>query len=125
MLSYAFPKFREMKYGIVDNSLEAAKKLWFLSAMPDTIAALDSGKLKELDIQEVDGLKVVCGRAFVGLQKIFGKSNLPVIMSSTRVAYLIMLHAHYHDHAGRDVTMTMSRHDAWIVNAKRLAKQIV
>ena len=64
------------------------------------------------------------GRAAVGLKKCFGQDFLPIVMGSTRVAYLIMLHAHCRDHTGRDVTMAMSRLDAWIVGAKRLAKRI-
>ena len=46
-------------------------------------------------------------------------------MGSTRVAYLIMLDAHYQDHTGRDIKLAMSRKTAWIVNAKRLSNQIV
>ena len=119
--------FHKKKYDSTDEAsrIAYAKKLWFLTVMPDTIAAMDSGKLKELDVQEIDGLKVVCGRASVGLQKFFGNNHLPIVMGHSRVAYLLMLHAHDKDHAGRDVTMAMSRHDAWIVNAKRLSKKIV
>ena len=36
-----------------------------------------------------------------------------------------MLAAHNFDHAGRDVTQAIARQDVWIVNAKKLAKQIV
>ena len=100
------------------NHLNDAKHLWFVSAMPETVAAQAAGKLRELDIQELNGLKVIRGRASTGLQHFFGSKYLPVIMNSTRVAYLIMLNAHCQDHAGRDVTMAMSRHDAWIINAK-------
>ena len=105
--------------------LQNAKKLWFLSAMPATIAAIRAGRLRELDIQEIDGLKVVQGRAASGMQKFFGQNSLPVIMGSTRVAYLIMLDAHCKDHTGRDITLAMSRHTAWIINAKKLSKNIV
>ena len=107
------------------NLVKEAKHLWFLSAMKETIEAMDAGKLKELDLQDIDGLKVVSGRASAGLQNFLGSNYLPVIMGSTRVAYLIMLHSHNKDHAGRDVTLAMSRHVAWIVNAKRLSKKIV
>ena len=78
---------------------------------------MNAGKLNELDIQDINGLKVVCGRASAGLQNFLGSNFLPVIMASTRVAYLIMLDSHK-DHAGRDVTLAMSRHEARIVNAK-------
>ena len=107
------------------NAFKGAKKLWFLSAMAETVSAQASGKLRELDLHTMDGLLVVCGRASTGLQYYLGSNFLPVIMGSTRVAYLIMLDSHCKDHAGRDVTMAMSRHEAWIVNAKPLAKKIV
>ena len=105
--------------------LQHSKKLWFHSAMPATIAAVKAGRLRELDIQEIDGLQVVQGRAASGMQKFFGQNSLPVIMGSTRIAYLIMLDAHCMDHTGRDITLAMSRHTAWIVNAKKLSKNIV
>ena len=86
---------------------------------------VNSSKLRELDLHTMDGLLVVCGRASTGLQYYLGSNFLPVIMGSTRVAYLIMLDLHCKDHAGRAFTMTMSFHEAWMVNAKPLAKKIV
>ena len=58
------------------------------------------------------------------MKKFFGEGTLPFIMASTRVAHLIMLDAHYQDHAGKDITLATSRHSAWIVNATKLAKEI-
>ena len=119
--------FRPRNAQVVSQAslIQSAKRLWFISAMPDTLSALDSGRLRELDIQVIDGLQVVHGRASHGLQRYFGSSYLPVLMATSRVAFLIMLHAHSQDHAGRDITVSMSRHEAWIVNAKQLAKQII
>ena len=65
-----------------------AKKLWFLSVMNDTREAMRGGKLKELNVVEVDGLLVIIGRAQTGLQKLYGTNSLPVIMGDTRVAEL-------------------------------------
>ena len=110
---------------VSSSMVEEAKRLWFLSAMGETVEAQNAGKLRELDLKDVNGLKVICGRASVGMQNFLGSNYLPVIMASTRVAYLIMLDAHCKDHAGRDVTMATSRHEAWIVKAKGLAKKIV
>ena len=102
-----------------------AKVLWFRSAMKDTLEAQAKGRLKELDIEDVDGMKVVVGRAQTGLRQLFGQNYLPVIMGSTRVAELIMTSAHYKDHTGREITQAMARHEAWIVNAKKLAKLVI
>ena len=46
-------------------------------------------------------------------------------MGNTRVAELIMLSAHWKDHTGKDITMAMARHEAWIINARKLARQII
>ena len=92
--------------------------------MPDTVAALKAGRLKELDIKDDNGMRVIQGRAASGMMKFFGQDTLPVIMGSTRIAYLIMLDAHNQDHTAKDITIATSRHTAWIVNASKLAKQI-
>ena len=107
------------------NAFQGSKKLWFLSAMTEAVSTQASGKLRELDLHTKDGLLVVCSRESNCLQYYLGSNFLPVIMGSTRVAYLTMLDSHCKDHASRDVTMVMSRHEAWIVNAKPLAKKIV
>ena len=104
--------------------LQHAKRLWFLAVMPETKAARDAGRLRELNVKEDDGIIVVEGRASSGMRQFFGQNNLPVIMGSTRVAYLVMLEAHNQDHAGIDITLATSRHTAWIVNARKLANQI-
>ena len=119
--------FHKIRYGESDvgQRVAIAKNLWFRSVMDDTNDALVNGKLKELDVKDIDGLKVVLGRAEIGLQKFFGKNYLPVIMGHTRVAELIMMSAHWKDHTGRDITMATARHEAWIINAKKLAKLLI
>ena len=59
--------------------------------MKDTGAAADNGKLKSLFTEEREGMIVVVGRAKHGLRKLFGKEYLPVLVSKSRIAYLIML----------------------------------
>jgi hypothetical protein len=103
----------QYKLGSVEAAatLNHAKKLWFQTAMKDTHDALAKGRLRELDIQQSDGLLVTAGRAKAGLTKFFGKESLPVIMGHTRVAYLVMLAAHGKDHCGRDITMATAHHE--------------
>ena len=75
-------------------------------------------------VEERDGVIIVVGRAKKGLQKLFGKDCLPVLMSKSRVAELIMLWAHYQNHDARDITMAIACKKAWIIKAKRLASSI-
>ena len=104
--------------------IELAERAWYRHAMKDTRHALKGGKLRYLLCEEREGMIVVIGRAKHGLQKFFGKNYLPVIMSHSRVAFLIMLWAHKENHDGRDVTMSIACRKAWIVGAKKLASSI-
>ena len=114
------------KRGVIDNSaiVDSAERLWFLYAMEDTSTARDRGKLKSLFVDEKDGLIVVIGRAKTGMSKVFGKEFLPILMKTSRIAYLIMLWAHNTNHDGRDLTMSIANSKAWIVGAKSLATSI-
>ena len=104
--------------------LERAEMLWFRYAMNETKKAHSDGYLKKLYLKERDGLIVVVRRASAELSRICGKGYLPVIMAKSRVALLIMLWAHYENHDDRDITMSIARKNAWIVNAKGLASSI-
>ena len=82
--------FDSAKRSNIGQGTVDAKVLWFRSAMKDTIEAEEKGRLRELDLQNVNGMRVVIGRAKTGLRQFFGQNFLPVIMGSTRVAELIM-----------------------------------
>ena len=90
---------------------------WIKQAMPETRKAYREKKLQKLTLWEHDGLLVVSGRAMEGLKHYFGVSYLPVLMSNTRVAELIMLDSHTMDHGGRDTTLVTATQTAWIVGA--------
>ena len=42
--------------------------------MSDTRAALEAGKLRDLNLQDQGGINVICGRAPVGMKKFFVKT---------------------------------------------------
>ena len=121
-------EFFNTKFGGSSMSAQIgyAKILWFRTVMHKTREAMNNGRLKELNVRERDdGILVMVGRAQTGLQNLYGTNSLPVIMGDTFVAELIMTSAHWKDHTGQDITMAMSRMEAWIVNARKLAKKIV
>ena len=101
-----------------------AVRFWLLQAMPATFTAYKAGRLAALSLSEDEGMLRVSGRAGAGLEAAFEQSSLPVIMSETRVAFLIMLYSHERDHAGRDITYHHSRTLAWVVGGRRLAGRI-
>ena len=107
------------------TSREMAVRFWFRICMDSTRAAKASGKLRELTLQEEQGMLVIRGRAMSGLQQLLGAEFLPVVMACERIATLIMLKSHEKcDHKSVDITLATSRRHCWIVGGRRLSKTI-
>ena len=109
------------------RDLQAARHLLFLVSMPDTLAALKRNKLSTLCVKMQNGLMVTTGRfTEKTLAKLLGKENLPVLMSSTILAKLILRECHEEDHrkSPGDV-LARSRNHAWIHRGMALAKKVV
>ena len=88
--------------------------------MIDTRKAKVSGRLKELTIVEEQDMLVIRGRAVTGMKRLLGTDYLPVLMSSHRMAELVMLKAHVDcDHKSVDVTLFTSRQMCWIFGGRR------
>ena len=107
------------------TSRDLAVRFWFRISMPATRQAVAAGKLKELTLQEEQGMLVIRGRAMSGMKQLLGAEFLPVLMASVRVAVLVMLKSHEEcDHKSVDITLATSRRHCWIVGGRRLAKTV-
>ena len=106
--------------------LDLAERMMYLFASLDTAKEmkLKNNKLVGLGPKLVKGQFVACGRLGKGLLKVFGKAKLPIILPTTRMAELLMLRAHNHDHKQVTTTLWTSRSDAWIWQGRRLAKKV-
>ena len=107
------------------SAYHMAMLFWIKQAMPATRQAFKDKKLEKLTLWEKDGMLVVSGRAMEGLKHYFGVDHLPVLMSSSRVAEIVMLDAHNSDHGGRDTTLVTATQVVWIVGGRRLAGKVV
>ena len=106
---------------------DMAVDFWLRVAMPATNKAAVEGRLKHLSPMQharYPDMLVVVGRAVKGLQQNFQKEYLPILMSKTRVAWLIMLWSHCLDHGGVDTTVQTSLQVAWVVGGRTLARSI-
>ena len=97
---------------------------WLAVATPATRAAMREGKLREYELMDYQGMVVLGTRASLGIKHYYGKEYLAVIMSSTRVAELVMWHAHCQSHKSAAVTVATSRKICFIIGARRLAKSM-
>ena len=106
---------------------EMAVTFWMRVAMPATNKAAAAGKLKHLSPMQhsrYPDMLVVVGRVSQGFQSLFQKEYLPILMSSTRTAWLVMVWAHCLDHTGVDLTYQTSLQVAWIIGGRTLARGI-
>ena len=107
------------------TSREMSVRFLLKMSMPATRDALAKSRLRELTVVEVQNMLVIKGRAQAGMREVFGTETLPVLMSSERVAVLIMLKSHSDcDHKSLDITLSTSRRLCWIVGGRQLAKTV-
>merc|ERR1712215_317818 len=71
-----------------------------------------------------EGVWVTRGRLGKGLPKIHGVEKLPILLSSSRLAKLIMIEAHRENHDGAPGTLARSRTRAWIHRGRYLARKV-
>ena len=113
----------------VASELETAERLLLLSAMPETALAENEGRLASLCPERDGGIIVSRGRiGEKSLSRLLGVSSLPILMASTRVAYLFMVRAHDGEfgtvHNSIAETLARSREKVWIIKARDLAKKV-
>ena len=118
-----------LSFDLTSEGLKRAEQLILVHGMIDTAIALEDGKLGSLLPLRLGRLIVTRGRlGEKALDPIFGVTELPILMPSSRVAELFMWRAHngYTGLFHRSVAQTLakSRTWAWIVKGKELAKKI-
>ena len=82
------------KKGKVVDEKDMAEMFWMRVAMPATNKAGSEGKLRHLTPKKhdvYDDMIVVTDRALEGMKHYLHRDYLPVLMSSTRTAQLVML----------------------------------
>ena len=114
----------------VASELQQAEKLVLLSAMPLTYQAFEQGKLESLMAYKKGSIIVTTGRfGEKSLSALLGVSHLPILMPSSRAAFLFMVRAHRGNddlvHKSAVETLARSREHVWIVRGKTLAKSVV
>ena len=111
------------------DELVQAEKLILAHSMLETAQAYHAGKLVSLLPERLGPLIVTRGRlGEVGLERILGVSSLPILVPTSRVAYLYMWRAHRGSsglfHRSPAQTLAKSRNSVWIIKGKNLAKKV-
>ena len=114
---------------LTGDEIDRAEKVIMLHAMKDTWQDYMDNKLTSLLPFTENHIIYTKGRVGeAALQRILGIDKLPIISFKSRVAWLLMYRAHTEDtnldHRGVTATLVKSRTRAWIIQGRRLAKQI-
>ena len=81
-------------------------------------------KMTTLTPEYKGGTWVTRGRLKKGLPKILGIEKLPILLSSSRLAELIMIEAHKENHDSAPATLARNRTRAWIHRGRYLARKV-
>ena len=108
----------EVKY------MRLAEELLFITAMIETDPVVKTGKLVGMDPVWSHGKWVTRGRLGGGMVRILGVVELPILLNTSRLAYLLMVSAHEEDHRKSKQTLWRSRSQAWIHKGSTLAKKV-
>ena len=91
----------------------------------EVAAEVSKGKLVGLDPINSKGRYVTKGRFGKSIKPILGVSELPILLNSSKLAYLIMKEAHEETHNDAKSTLARSRSKIWVVKGMSLAKRVV
>ena len=100
--------------------LRLAHALLFIVESHDVSTEVQ-GKMTTLAPEFKGSMWITRGRLRKGLPKILGVEKLPILLSSSRLAELIMIEAHQENHDGAPGTLACSRTRAWIHRGRYLA----
>ena len=78
---------------------------WLKHAGKATIALLEKGGLKNMVVFIVGGVPMVQTRFKVKTMQYFGATQLPLILASTELGYLLCLDAHNATHRAGDLAL--------------------
>ena len=101
-----------------------ALRLWLQHAGKETIIMMNKGKLRNMVIEIKNGIPMVQTRFKVKTQHYFGATELPLILASTHLGYLICQDAHDRTHRAGDLALSVTKQTAFIVGGKKILMSI-
>ena len=97
---------------------------WLKHAGKATMELMKRGGLKNMVVELRMGIPMVQTRFKVKTQHYFGASELPLILASTGLGYLLCQDAHEKTHRSGDLALSYTKQTAYVVGAKQLLLSI-
>ena len=97
---------------------------WLKHAGKATMELLAKGGLKNMVVYMERGIPMVQTRFKVKTKQYFGATQLPLILASTELGYLLCLDAHNATHRAGDLALSVTKQTAFVVGGKKLLLSI-
>ena len=114
----------QLEQHLSEMANKLAVKYWLRHAGKETMKMVNKGKLKNMVIELKDGIPMVQTRFKRKSHHFFGAQELPLILASTEMGYMVCLDAHNQTHRGGDMALTMTKAVAFVVGAKKILQSI-
>ena len=109
---------------LAELSNRLAVKCWLKHAGKETIKLMEKGKLKNKVIELKGGIPMVQTRYKKTVSAYCGATELPLVLASTNLGYLLCQDAHAACHKGGDMALTVTKQVAYVISAKNMLQSI-
>ena len=116
--------YLQLELTLASMASDMVLNVWMRHAGRDTIKLMNLGGLANLNISIKEGIPLVQTRHKVRVQKYWGRTELPVVLASTRLGYLICEDAHEQCHRSGDQALTLTKQVAYVVGGKKILTNI-
>ena len=113
-----------LEHELAELSNRLAVKCWLNHAGKETIKLMEKGKMKNMVVEVKDNIPMVQTRYKKKVSAYFGATELPLILASTNLGYLLCQDAHDACHRGGDMALTVTKQVAYVMGAKNLLQSI-
>ena len=114
----------QMEHKLAELANKLAVKYWLKHAGKETMKLVRKGGLKNMVIEMKDGIPMVQTRFKRKCHHYFGSQELPLILASTEMGFMICLDAHAQTHRSGDMALTVTKRVAYVVGAKKVLLSI-
>ena len=113
-----------MEHKLAELANKLVLNCWLKHAGKKMLKLMQKGGLRNMVIKLKDGIPMVQTRFKRKTQHYFGSTELPLILASTDLGFMICKDAHERTHRARDLALSVTKQVAFIVGAKKVLLSI-
>ena len=99
-------------------------RYWLIHAGKKTLELMEKGGLKNMVITVRNSIPMVQTRYKVKTMQYFGAWELPLVLGSTDLGYMLCQDAHNQSHRAGDLALSITKQTAYIVGGRKILLSI-